>query len=212
MFTGIIKGKGRLSSLVRKGGDVRLRIQCDALPWSSYAVGDSIAVSGVCLTVATLRQDGFEADVSSETLGVTTLGALAVGDEVNLEPALTLNQPLGGHLVSGHVDCVGAVTQRVADARSWRIHIEVPQAYARYCARKGSVCIDGVSLTINSVSGTTVGLNIIPHTADATTIGGYVVGSRVNVEVDQVARYIERLLETSAPGLTLEFLRENGYG
>ena len=212
MFTGIIKAKGCISSLARRAGDARIGIRCNDIEWSSHATGDSIAVNGVCLTAAVLGPDGFEADVSLETLAVTTLGSLAVGDSVNLEPALALGEPLGGHLVSGHVDCIGRVSRRVADARSWRIDIDVPAEFARYCARKGSVCIDGVSLTINSVSGNTVGLNIIPHTADATTIGGYVVGTRVNVEVDQIARYLERLLEASGPELTRAFLREHGYG
>lgn len=212
MFTGIIRDKGQISAMQRRGGDVRMRIRSTGMPWADYEVGESIAVNGVCLTAVALHDDGFETDVSNETLAVTALGELAEGASVNLEPALALGERLGGHLVSGHVDCVGRVTALREDARSVRLGIELPREYARYVAKKGSITVDGVSLTINEVSGNTFGLNIIPHTADVTTIGDYAVGTRVNIEVDQVARYLERLLEDDGGKLSIEFLRAHGYG
>jgi len=212
VFTGIIKALGTVAGIDRRGGDVRLSIRAGGLPWSDYALGDSIAVNGVCLTAVALRGDGFDTDVSVETLTVTTLGRLQQGDGVNLEPALRLGDALGGHLVSGHVDGVGTVKSRADDARSIRLRIEVPAALARYVAKKGSICVDGVSLTINEVSGNTFDVNIIPHTAEATTLGAYAAGTAVNIEVDLLARYIERMLGADAGGLTREFLREHGYG
>jgi riboflavin synthase len=211
MFTGIIKAKGTISALDKRGGDVRLSVRSDGLPWSDYEVGESIAVNGVCLTAVALHEDGFDTDVSVETLDVTALGGLAVGSPVNLEPSISLGERLGGHLVSGHVDCTGKVVSREADARSIRLAIEIPKTYARYVARKGSVSIDGVSLTVNEVSGTTFELNIIPHTADVTIIGDYAPGTVVNVEVDLVARYLERLLDRDGDGISLEFLKAHGY-
>ncbi len=212
MFTGIIQAKGSIAALERRGGDVRLSVQSDSLPFASYDVGESIAVNGVCLTAVALRADGFDTDVSVETLDVTSLGGLGVGDNVNLEPSLSLGDRLGGHLVSGHVDCLGTVTGRKADARSIRITVEIPEEFARYVARKGSVTVDGVSLTVNDVSATSFEVNIIPHTADVTIIGDYAVGTNVNVEVDLLARYIERLLAKDGEGLSMEFLKEHGYG
>ncbi|NOR37117.1 MAG: riboflavin synthase [Woeseiaceae bacterium] len=212
MFTGIIQAKGSIAALERHGGDVRLSVQSDSLPFASYEVGESIAVNGVCLTAVALRADGFDTDVSVETLDVTSLGGLGVGDNVNLEPSLSLGDRLGGHLVSGHVDCLGTVTGRKADARSIRITVEIPEEFARYVARKGSVTVDGVSLTVNDVSATSFEVNIIPHTADVTIIGDYAVGTNVNVEVDLLARYIERLLAKDGEGLSMEFLKEHGYG
>jgi riboflavin synthase len=212
MFTGIIQAKGSIAALERRGGDVRLSVQSDSLPFASYDVGESIAVNGVCLTAVALRADGFDTDVSVETLDVTSLGGLGVGDNVNLEPSLSLGDRLGGHLVSGHVDCLGTVTGRKADARSIRISVEIPEEFARYVARKGSVTVDGVSLTVNDVSATSFEVNIIPHTADVTIIGDYAVGTNVNVEVDLLARYIERLLAKDGEGLSMEFLKEHGYG
>jgi len=212
MFTGIIQAKGSIAALERHGGDVRLSVQSDSLPFASYDVGESIAVNGVCLTAVALRADGFDTDVSVETLDVTSLGGLGVGDNVNLEPSLSLGDRLGGHLVSGHVDCLGTVTSRKADARSIRITVEIPEEFARYVARKGSVTVDGVSLTVNDVSATSFEVNIIPHTADVTIIGDYTVGTNVNVEVDLLARYIERLLAKDGEGLSMEFLKEHGYG
>ncbi len=195
----------------RSGGDVRLSVNSPDLPWSDYEVGESISVNGVCLTAVSLNDDGFETDVSVETLDVTGLGGLGVGSTVNLEPAISLGERLGGHLVSGHVDCTGTVTSRAADARSVRLAIEIPREYARYVAKKGSVCLDGVSLTINEVSGNTIEVNIIPHTADVTILGDYKVGTVVNVEVDLLARYIERLLSKDEDGISIEFLKAHGY-
>ena len=211
MFTGIVRAKGTISAIERRGGDVRLSVRSGGLPFPSYAVGESIAVNGVCLTCANLRDDGFDADVSGETLAVTALGSLGVGSEVNLEPSLALGERLGGHLVSGHVDCVGQVVSRTPDARSVRLRIEIPPEYMRYIASKGSVTVDGVSLTINEVSGNGFEVNIIPHTTDATIIGDYAAGTAVNIEIDLLARYVERLLGEDRGGISEEFLRANGY-
>ena len=194
-----------------KGGDVRLSVRSAGLPWSEYEIGESIAVNGVCLTAVALHDDGFETDVSLETLDVTALKSLSPGSAVNLEPAISLGERLGGHLVSGHVDCVGCVTSRSIDARSVRLVIEIPSEYAHYVAKKGSVCIDGVSLTVNEVSAGTFELNIIPHTADVTIIGEYAVGTMVNVEVDLLARYLERLVSRDSDGISLDFLKAHGY-
>jgi len=190
---------------------VRLTVRSPDLPWSDYDLGESVAVNGVCLTAVAFHDDGFDTDVSVETLDVTGLGNLDVGAFVNLEPAISLGERLGGHLVSGHVDCTGVVTSRATDARSIRLTIEIPAEYARYVAKKGSVCVDGVSLTINEVSANSFELNIIPHTADVTIINQYAVGSIVNVEVDLLARYIERLLSKDGDNISLEFLKAHGY-
>jgi riboflavin synthase len=211
MFTGIIKAKGTISAMDKRSGDVRLSVRSEGLPWSDYEQGESIAVNGVCLTAVALHADGFDTDVSVETLDVTGLGGLAVGSEVNLEPAISLGERLGGHLVSGHVDCTGKVVSRTADARSIRLGIEIPREYARYVAKKGSVCVDGVSLTVNEVSGNTFELNIIPHTAQSTIIDDYAAGTVVNVEVDLLARYLERLLDKDGDGISIDFLKANGY-
>jgi len=211
MFTGIIKAKGSIAAMSPKGGDVRLSVRSAGLPWSEYEIGESIAVNGVCLTAVALHDDGFETDVSLETLDVTALKSLSPGSAVNLEPAISLGERLGGHLVSGHVDCVGCVTSRSIDARSVRLVIEIPSEYAHYVAKKGSVCIDGVSLTVNEVSAGTFELNIIPHTADVTIIGEYAVGTMVNVEVDLLARYLERLVSRDSDGISLDFLKAHGY-
>ncbi|MAD92031.1 MAG: riboflavin synthase [Gammaproteobacteria bacterium] len=194
MFTGIIKAKGCITALKWKDGDVKLSVSSNDLPWSSYEEGESIAVNGVCLTAVSLRDDGFDTDVSNETLDVTALGKLEIGSIINLEPALSFGNRLGGHLVSGHVDCVGYVKSIMSDARSVRISIEVPTEYSHYIVKKGSVCVDGVSLTINNVSGDIFDLNIIPYTADETIIGDYIEGSIVNIEVDLLARYLEKLI------------------
>ena len=211
MFTGIIKAKGTIKTMQKRGGDVRMTVLSPELPWQDYEVGESIAVNGVCLTAVRLHEDGFDTDVSNETLTVTGLAAVSEGSPVNLEPALAVSDRLGGHIVSGHVDCTGKVLSLDADARSIRIAIEIPREYARYIARKGSVCVDGVSLTINEVSGNTFEINIIPHTADVTTIGDYGVGTVVNIEVDLLARYLERLLGHDAGGISLDFLKAHGY-
>lgn len=212
MFTGIILAKGSITALERRGGDVRLSVRSDGLPFSSYSTGESIAVNGVCLTAVALRDDGFDMDVSVETLDVTSLGNLGVGDHVNLEPSLALGDRLGGHLVSGHVDCLGTVKSQHEDARSVRIAIEIPAEFAPYVAKKGSVTVDGVSLTVNEVRGSVFEVNIIPHTAEVTIIGEYAEGTRVNIEVDLLARYVERLLSKDHDGLSMEFLKEHGYG
>jgi len=211
MFTGIVKAKGTISAIEHRGGDVRMTVTAAELPWSDYEAGDSICVSGVCLTAVKLLADGFETDVSVESLDVTTLKQLRQGDAVNLEPALRVGDALGGHLVSGHVDGIGVVISRADDARSIRMAFEVPAELARYIAKKGSVCVDGVSLTINEVSGNTFSLNIIPHTVEVTTMGDYADGTAVNIEVDLLARYIERMLGNDANRLSIDFLREHGY-
>ena len=211
MFTGIIKAKGTIDAIQPRGGDVRLTIRSSGLPWSDYELGESIAVNGVCLTAVALHDDGFDTDVSVETLNVTALGKLEVGSSVNLEPSISLGERLGGHLVSGHVDCTGTVTARMADARSIRLVIEMPKEYARYVAKKGSVCVDGVSLTINEVSVNSFEVNIIPHTAEVTIIEHYAVGTVVNVEVDLLARYTERLLNPDGSGISMDLLKAHGY-
>ncbi len=195
MFTGIVKAVGVIDERrAGQGGELRLAVRAPALPWQELSDGDSIAVNGVCLTVAERREQGFAADVSAETSAVTTLGDLRERDRVNLEPALALGERLGGHLVAGHVDCVGTVTRYEPAGTSRRLVIEVPPEYRRYLAKKGSVCVDGISLTINEVSGSAFEVNIIPHTAEHTTAGGYAPGTRVNIEVDLIARYLESLL------------------
>lgn len=217
MFTGIIQSVGTLRRLEPRGGDARLTIATGKLPMADVALGDSIAVNGVCLTAVALSPDAFSADCSRETLSLTTLGDLAPGSPVNLEKALTLATPLGGHLVSGHVDGVGRVLERREDARSWRLRIEAPAELARYIAQKGSICVDGVSLTVNAVDGACFDLNIVPHTLEETIIVHYQPGTRVNLEVDLIARYLERLLlgdgaaHPGASGVTLELLAEHGF-
>jgi riboflavin synthase len=193
MFTGIVLAKGVVSNVEQRGGDVRLRIDAGALDMSDVALGDSVCVSGVCLTAVDPDANGFHADVSNETLSRTTLGALRVGDGVNLEKSLRLSDRLGGHLVAGHVDCVGRVLAIEPDARSQRWRFDVPAEFSKYIAAKGSICIDGVSLTVNDVAANTVGVNLIPHTISATTFAEKRVGHAVNVEVDLIARYVERL-------------------
>jgi riboflavin synthase len=198
MFTGIVLDVGRVVSRETRGGDTRLAISFDRLDPSGIKVGDSICVQGCCLTAIELRDRTFAADVSRESLSLTTLGDLAPGSRVNLEPSLKAGDPLGGHLVSGHVDGIGEIVALSGDARSTRIEISVPSALTRYIARKGSVTIDGVSLTVNEVQGGRFGINLIPHTQAVTTLGALRTGTRVNVEVDQIARYVERLLSDSA--------------
>jgi len=195
MFTGIVQTTGTIAAVDVLGGDKRLTVQPGALDPGAIRPGDSIAVNGVCLTAIDPGDDGFVADVSRETLAVTTLGSLVVGDRVNLEPAMTLAQPLGGHLVSGHIDGIGVLSSIHEDARSTRMAFVVPDGLARYLARKGSVCVDGVSLTVNGVADSTFSVNIVPHTLENTIMGQYRVGTGVNVEVDLLARYLERLME-----------------
>ena len=194
MFTGIIKAKGIITALDWIDGDLRLSVNSDGLLWSDYKIGESIAINGVCLTVVSLSDKGFDTDISTETLDVTVLGKLEIGSIVNLEPALSLGERLGGHLVSGHVDCIGRVKSKSIDARSIRLSMVIPIEYSHYIAKKGSVCIDGVSLTVNNVSGNIFDLNIIPYTANETIIGDYSEGTIVNVEFDLLTRYLERLI------------------
>jgi riboflavin synthase len=194
MFTGIVQDVGKVRARENRGGDARIVIAFDQLRDSDFRIGDSICVQGCCLTATELPEGAFAADVSRETLSLTTLGDLAVGSPVNLEPSLKAGDALGGHLVSGHIDGVAEVVAISGDARSTRLKIAVPADLARYIARKGSVAVDGVSLTVNEVDGATFGVNIIPHTQTVTTLGKLGVGTRVNLEVDQVARYVERLV------------------
>ena len=194
MFTGIVLDVGQVAAREVRGVDARLVIATTKLDLTDTVVGDSISVQGVCLTVVSLTPDSFAADVSHETLSLTTLGELNAGSSVNLEPALRAGDRLGGHLVSGHVDGVAHVSATSLDGDSLRVRVTVPSELARYIARKGSVTIDGVSLTVNEVEGATFGVNLIPHTQAVTTLGRLQAGTRVNLEVDQMARYAERLL------------------
>jgi riboflavin synthase len=193
MFTGIVQDIGRVASREMRGVDARLVITTKNLDLSGAAIGDSISVQGVCLTVTALTGDSFTADVSHETLSLTTLGQLEAGAAVNLEPALRAGDRLGGHLVSGHVDGIARVASTGRDGDSLRVTIAVPADLARYIARKGSVTLDGVSLTVNEVDEATFGVNLIPHTQIVTTLGTLRAGMPVNLEVDQMARYVERL-------------------
>jgi riboflavin synthase len=212
MFTGIIQTVGRVARLEPRGGDVRLHVDSADLDLGDVQLGDSIAVSGVCLTAISLAERGFAADVSNETLSLTTLGQLKPGDPVNLEKALRLADRLGGHLVSGHVDGVGKVVSITPDARSQRWTFEVPADLARYIAAKGSICIDGTSLTVNEVSGTRFGVNLIPHTVAHTAFHARHAGDAVNFEVDVIARYVERLIGSGqAPRLDEAFLKQHGF-
>lgn len=218
MFTGIIETLGTVAAMESRGGDLRLKLRAPGMDFSDTKLGDSIAVNGVCLTVTELGGDQFAADVSRESLSVTTLGDLGVGDRVNLERALTLSTRLGGHLVAGHVDGVGELLSMHPDARSTRVRFRAPDALARYIAAKGSITIDGTSLTVNGVDGATFDVNIIPHTWDRTRFSVYRVGIRVNLEVDLIARYLERLMlgdHAAQPGgsasLSEDWLAEQGF-
>ncbi len=195
MFTGIVQGIGRIRAVEPRGGDVTIWIEAGPVPLADVQVGGSIAVSGACLTATQFDGNAFAADVSRETLSLTTLGEAVAGTRVNIENALQAGQALGGHYVTGHVDGVGQVVSRHGDARSVRVEFEVPQELARYVARKGSICVDGVSLTVNGVSGRRFDVNLVPHTLELTTLGDCRPGSRVNLEVDIIARYLERMLE-----------------
>jgi len=194
MFTGLIEGVGRMAARESRGGDARLRIDAGTLPFAGVALGESIAVNGVCLTVVAFDARGFEADASNETLALTTLGALPVGHPLNLERAMRPDDRLGGHLVSGHVDGVGRVLAVEPDARAQRWRFAAPPALLRYVAQKGSICVDGVSLTVNAVDGDGFEVALVPHTVAHTAFGATAVGDAVNLEVDLVARYVERLL------------------
>ena len=198
MFTGIIQAVGHIAAIESGEQDIRLCIESGKLPLEGVSLGDSIATSGVCLTVTELTGGGYWADVSPESLSLTTLGTKGVGDPVNLETSLTLSTPLGGHLVSGHVDGVGHVDNIIEDARFWRVRIAAPETLARYVAMKGSICVDGTSLTVNQVEGCHFELTIIPQTWEETVFSEYRVGSPVNLEVDVIARYLERLMQFEA--------------
>jgi riboflavin synthase len=195
MFTGIVQGVGRIRSVDVRAGDAAMWIETAGVPLVGVEIGGSIAVNGCCLTAVRLEPAAFAADLSRETLSLTTAGDWRPGVEVNLEKALAAGEALGGHYVTGHVDGVATVTSRQDDARSVRVEFEVPSQLARYIACKGSVCVDGVSLTVNGVSGRRFDVNLVPHTLEVTILGGYRPGTRVNLEVDIIARYLERLVE-----------------
>ncbi len=217
MFTGIIEAVGTITALQPKGGDLRLRVQTGKLDLADVKLGDSIATNGVCLTVVELPGDGYWADVSAETLAVATLKNWKLGDKVNLEKALTPQTRLGGHMVSGHVDGIGEVVWRKTTARAEQFRLRAPDELAKYIAHKGSITVDGTSLTVNAVDGAEFELTIVPHTIAETVIGGYQAGTKVNLEVDLIARYLERLLlgdaaaKPKSDGLTMEFLAQHGF-
>ncbi len=216
MFTGIIESVGFIESIEDKGGDARFWINTNTLDMSDVQLGDSIAMNGVCLTAIELRDNAYCADVSVESLTLTSLKDLQAGDEVNLEKALTPTTRLGGHLVSGHVDGLGKVVERSDDARSVRFTLEAPAELAKYIAMKGSITIDGVSLTVNAVNGRNFEINIVPHTIEQTIIRHYQAGRAVNLEVDLIARYLERLLlgekaAEAGSSISQSFLAENGF-
>jgi riboflavin synthase len=217
MFTGIIQSIGEILTIEPKGEDARVRVLTNKLDLDDVQLGDSIAVNGVCLTAVELHGDGFWADVSGETLSVTTFKSLMVGTKANLEKALTPTTRLGGHLVSGHVDGIGKVVERYNDGRSVRFHIKTPDSMAKYIAEKGSVCVDGISLTVNAVKGAVFELNIVPHTLQETTMGHFKVGTEVNLEVDIIARYLERLIlgdkaaDVKTTGISMDMLSEHGF-
>lgn len=218
MFTGIIEAVGTVRAIEPRGGDVRLSIATGKLDLGDVKLGDSIATNGVCLTAVVLPGDGFAADVSTETLTRSTLKSLKVGDRVNLEKALMPQSRLGGHIVSGHVDGIGEVVSRDVSARAVLFRIKAPDELAKYIAEKGSITTDGISLTVNGLRGTEFDLTIVPHTVQETNIAGWQPGTKVNLEVDVIARYLERLLlgEKAADaghqsGVTMAFLAENGF-
>lgn len=215
MFTGIILAVGKITAIERQDGDCRLTIDTGKLSLQNAALGDSIAVNGVCLTAIALGPHTFSADVSNETLSRTSLKTAAAGTPVNLELALTPSTRLGGHIVSGHVDGLATVIEKKPDARSLRFTFKAPDPLAKYIAEKGSVCLDGVSLTVNEVDGSTFGVNIVPHTLQETTLGFAKPGTAVNLEVDLLARYLERLLlgQTAQPEskVTRDLLQSSGF-
>ena len=219
MFTGIIETVGTLTGLTPKGADVSITVDSGDLDLSDVKLGDSIATNGVCLTVVELLGNGYRADVSLETITRSGFAHYRIGDNVNLEKALTLNTRLGGHLVSGHVDGVAEIVKISKLGRATEYWLQAPNELARYIAEKGSITIDGVSLTINEIDGAKFKLTIVPHTALETTIESYVVGRKVNLEVDVIARYLERIMlgdkaaESRSPeqGITMDFLASNGF-
>jgi len=212
MFTGVIKSIGTVKEIHSQGGDSRITFFAEGIEWDNFKVGESIAVNGVCLTVIEIHKNGFDADVSMETMQVSTFASLQKGSRVNIEPSLAIGERMGGHFVTGHVDCIGKIHANKAQARSMRLEVELPSEFKRFVAPKGSICIDGVSFTINSITGSIFCVNVIPHTAKATIIGDCKIGDKVNIELDIMARYTERLLDRSNDGvISEEFLRVNGY-
>lgn len=218
MFTGIIESVGTVKSLQRIDGDVRIQIAVGGLDMSDVKLGDSIATSGICLTVIDFGTDWFSADISVESLNRTIVQNWRVGTRVNLEKALLPTTRLGGHIVSGHVDGVAEISLKRQDARSIYFEVTCPTTLAKYLSEKGSITIDGISLTINHLRGNIVSLNLVPHTAEKTTISDWQVGTKVNIEVDVLARYIERLLlgdkasQTSPPSnIDMAFLAQHGF-
>jgi riboflavin synthase len=217
MFTGIIQAVGTVKNIERKAGDMRLHIATGKLDLADVQLGDSIATNGVCLTAVALPGEGFVADVSNETLSRATLEHFTTGQRVNLEKAMQPTSRFGGHIVSGHVDGIGEVISITPDARAVRYQIKAPDALARYIAEKGSITVDGISLTVNGLSGAMFDLTIVPHTVSETNISSWQTGTRVNLEVDLLARYLERLLlgdkaaDAKASGISLEFLAEHGF-
>ena len=217
MFTGIIEAIGSIRAMTPKGGDVRVYVATGKLDLGDVKLGDSIAVNGICLTAVELPGDGFWADVSRETLARTAFVDLKPGSAVNLEKALTPTSRLGGHLVSGHVDGVGEIVSRADNARAVQFKVRAPRELAKYIALKGSITVDGTSLTVNAVNGAEFELTIVPHTLGETIMADYRPGRQVNLEVDLLARYLERLMmgdkaaEPKASGLTEGFLAEHGY-
>jgi riboflavin synthase len=196
MFTGIILAIGRVASITERGGDLELGLDAAGLDPARLGLGDSVSVQGVCLTVTRKQGACFFADVSRETMAKTTLGSLKVGSPANLEPSLRAGDALGGHMVSGHVDGIGRLVHAAEDARSTRLQFELPAPLMRFVAPKGSICIDGVSLTVNNVEQLRFDVNIIPHTLQVTTLGALAIGDAANIEIDVIARYVERLLST----------------
>ncbi len=218
MFTGIIEAVGTIVAMESKGSDVSVRVRSGKLDLRDVKLGDSIATNGVCLTVVQLPGDGYIADVSGETIARTGFADYQAGQRVNLEKALMPTSRLGGHLVSGHVDGVGKIVAVKPLGRAIEYWVEAPRELARYIAEKGSITVDGISLTVNSVEGARFRLTIVPHTSGETTVGEWKVGSRVNLEVDVIARYLERLVlgdkaadMAPASGITMAMLAENGF-
>ena len=215
MFTGIIEAIGRIKKIEPVGGDIRLHVDVGSLDMRDVQLGDSIAVNGVCLTAIKFSDDYFAADVSNETIKLTSLNSLDVGSEVNLEKALLPTTRLGGHLVSGHVDGLGEVLSVKEESRSIQIIVRAPAELKHYIAMKGSICVDGISLTVNKIDNTDFELNIVPHTQQQTVIKNYKTGAKVNLEVDLIARYLERLLlkdgSTANAGITLDTLAKAGF-
>ncbi|HHA18642.1 MAG TPA: riboflavin synthase [Methylophaga sp.] len=211
MFTGIIAAIGKIEAVQAKGGDIQLQVSTQQLDLADVKLGDSVAINGVCLTVVDISGATLSFDVSRESLDRTSLGTVQIGSEVNLEKALAVGDRLGGHFVSGHVDGLGTVISRQESARSVQFRFEVPLGLERYIAEKGSICIDGTSLTVNNVADNWFEVNIIPHTMQKTIMSHYQVGTKVNLEVDLIARYLERLLPQQDAGITHETLLKNGF-